>query len=172
MVNFFNTKLGELLYSAKGLSEGLAFQLSFQEKTISSLVQYLNTRNLEQGFDSDGNRIFNKYTDSYTYKKTTEKIYKETIGRIIQAGSNYTMKYSGDFWKSIHLDIPNLNFVDIKSDPIKYSFDEEGIENNIINLFDVYGEDIVGLQDRDYTILIKNILPLYIKYAREVLGIN
>jgi hypothetical protein len=174
MVNLMNTRLGELLYSALALKSGhgYAFKFAFKEDVISNLVTYLNTRNLEKGLDSKGRIISNKYTKQSVYSARTEQIYKESIGRIISAGSNYTMKYSGDFWQSIELAQPNLDFVDIKSEHIKRSFTFKGVQTDEVNLFNLYGEDIVGLQERDYIILRKNVLPYYIKYARGILGIN
>lgn len=174
MVNFFNTRLGEMLYSSLALrdSSGKAFNFAFKHDIISNLVTYLNTRNLEKGLDSKGRIITNKYTKESVYSARTEQIYKETIGRIIKAGSNYTMKYTGDFWESIELGQPNFEFVEIKSDPIKRSFTLKGIQTDEVDLFNIYGEDIVGLQERDYIILRKNVLPYYIKYARGILGIN
>lgn len=174
MVNFFNTRLGEMLYSSLALrdSSGKAFNFAFKHDIISNLVTYLNTRNLEKGLDSKGRIITNKYTKESVYSARTEQIYKETIGRIIKAGSNYTMKYTGDFWQSIELGQPNFEFVEIKSDPIKRSFTLGGIQTDEVDLFNIYGEDIVGLQERDYIILRKNVLPYYIKYARGILGIN
>lgn len=174
MVNVFNTKVGELLYSALALKSGHsnAFHFAFQDRKLSSLVNYLNTRNLEKGLDSEGRLIRNRFTDGYLYTELTEEIYRETIGRIISAGSNYTMKYTGKFWESIKLGNPNFDYVDILSDPIKKSYAKNGVQNGEANLFNLYGEDIVGLQERDYIILIKNVLPLYLKYARGILGIN
>lgn len=174
MVNLMNTRLGEMLYSALALKSGSgnAFNFAFKHDIISNLVTYLNTRNLEKGLDSKGRIISNKYTKQSVYSPRTEQIYKESIGRIIRAGSNYTMKYSGDFWQSIELGQPNFEYVDIKSEHIKRSFTNKGVQTDEVDLFNLYGEDIVGLQERDYIILRKNVLPYYIKYARGILGIN
>jgi len=174
MVNLMNTRLGELLYSALALKsgDGNAFNFAFKQDIISNLVTYLNTRNLEKGLDSKGRIISNKYTKESVYSDRTEQIYKETIGRIVKAGSNYTMKYSGDFWQSIELGQPKFEYVDINSEHIKRSFTNKGVQTDEVDLFNLYGEDIVGLQERDYIILRKNVLPYYIKYARGILGIN
>lgn len=174
MVDFFGTRIGEMLYSSLALKAGHsnAFHFAFQDRKLSALVNYLNTRNLDKGLDSEGDRIENKYSGGEAYTDLTEEIYRETIGRIIQAGSNYTMKYSGDFWKSIKLGEPNLDFVLIESDPIKNSYNKNGFQDGQTNLFNVYGDKLIGLQEKDYIILIKNVLPLYLKYARGILGIN
>lgn len=174
MVNLMDTRLGEMLYSALALKSGHgnAFKFAFKHDIISNLVTYLNTRNLEKGLDSKGRIITNKYTKQSVYSPRTEQIYKESIGRIVKAGSNYTMKYTGDFWQSIELAQPNFDFVEIKSENIKRSFTNRGVQTDEVDLFKIYGEDIVGLQERDYIILRKNVLPYYIKYARGILGIN
>lgn len=121
-----------------------------QKYIIEELIQ---NDQLQKGIDGTGERITdNEGNDSYSF--LTEWI---TRGRK-QEGDPYTLKDTGEFYDSMVINVSN-NEIEIDADPIKTD----------ANLFEKYGDDIIGLTDQSKEKLIEKLREFTINRARELL---
>ena len=142
--------LNDLLRKAVNLSIENIFKEIFSMRDIQTFVIERNRLRLQKGENTDGSKIKNTITGKDNYSYSTQQIYAK-IGRRIMAGSNYTMKYSGDFYNSINIQNINENYFEIDADPIK---------SNGTNLFKTYGDFLIGASDEDFELLREKVLPL------------
>lgn len=150
MATMLDTALGKHLKKSKALSTTQLFKEVFSRRDVSTLVIELNRLRLQKGLTTKNKPITNLDTGSKAYAKATEAIYKK-IGRRITAGSNYTMKYTGEFYESIQVtNVTGLSF-DVVADPIK----DDGT-----NLYEVYGQFLIGASAEDYEILRQYTIPI------------
>jgi len=151
---FLNTELAEYakrLVNLKG-QEDRTFKLVLDNEIIKKLIIFLNTdKQLEkQHFDSLGNELFNIFTNRSFYSENDPK------GR---GGQPYTLKDTGAFFNSFTVAVQSGRII-IDANPFK-----DGD-----NLFDAYGQDIVGLTDENLQILIDEALEQFINwYIRNIL---
>jgi hypothetical protein len=150
MATMRDTPLGINLKRVKALKTEDLFKEVFTRPDVARVVVELNRLRLQKGLTTQNRRITNLQTGSKAYTKVTEAIYKK-IGRRIVAGSNYTMKYRGDFYNSIRVNnVTGFNF-DVLADPIK----DDGT-----NLYEVYGQFLIGATPEDLDVLRAYVLPI------------
>jgi hypothetical protein len=94
------------------------------------IEQLIQKEQLQKGRDEDGDII------GY-YSELTEKINPRKA-----AGTPYTLKDTGQFYKSMYIRV-NSEYIEIDADPIKVGDDGERT-----NLFWKYGEGIIGLTEQ------------------------
>jgi hypothetical protein len=121
-----------------------------QRYIIEELIQ---NDQLQQGIDGTGGRITdNEGNDSYSF--ITEWI---TRGRK-QEGDPYTLKDTGEFYDSMIINVGNKE-IEIDADPIKTD----------ANLFEKYGDEIIGLTDQSKEKLTEKFREFTINRTRELL---
>lgn len=79
------------------------------------------------------------------------------------AGTHFTLKDTGDFYKSMNITVEKDFFL-IDADPLKKN--EAGNETN---LFEKYGEGIIGLTDDNKQILVEEIKGRFAQEIRRLL---
>ena len=122
----------------------------FSNKELQNtiIVEYIQQDQLfEKGVDEDGNVI------GY-YSAVTENFYNP----MKKAGEHYTLLDTGDFYRSMVF-IFGKDFFEIDADPIK--------QND--NLFEKYGEGIIGLTEESKEKLRLELLERYEKEVRTIL---
>ncbi len=141
------------------------FQIVLDNDEIKKLIRQLNTaiQLRTQHIDSEGDTLFSKKHESGVYSITTEIRSK---GRK-KAGTSYTLFDTGEFFKSWEIEI-GAGFIIINADPIK---EGRGIGQEGTNLFEEYGENIVGLTEESLRILTREALKLHIQFFKAQLGI-
>jgi len=150
MVSLMDTILGTQLRRAKMISERVFWRTAFNDPNFTNYILDLirNDQLFSQGIDSDGDII--GYYSEWTEMMNPEK----------EAGEHYTLKDTGKFYESMIIYIYD-NLIEIDADPIKK--DDKGKETN---LFNEYGENIIGLTDEN---LSKVALILANKYKTEII---
>lgn len=151
-----NTKLYALAQRVSTMDEGLIFEIVFNDKLIHKKIIQLNTVDQlrTKHIDSNGDFLYSKKHESGVYSKTTEIISK---GRKI-AGTRYTLFDTGDFFNSWEVKADKVS-ITITADPIK-----PGNPFGGTNLFEEYGEDIVGLTDESKEKLKEMAIIKYLEY--------
>jgi hypothetical protein len=149
MVNFLDTDLGKKAFNAKKLSDANAWYSALDEDSKLFILQLIKDDQLSEGIDAKGNTI-----GLYSY--WTERI---SNGRK-QEGTPFTLYDTGEFYNSLRVIMSGLSFI----------VDGNGQKEDK-NLFNSYGDDIVGLTDKNLEKLAIELLPKYIKYVREILEV-
>jgi hypothetical protein len=152
MVSLMDTILGTQLRRAKMISERVFWRTAFNDPNFTNYILDLirNDQLFSQGIDSDGDII--GYYSEWTEMMNPDK----------RAGTPYTLKDTGEFYESMIIYIYD-NLIEIDADPIKK--DDKGEETN---LFNEYGENIIGLTDEN---LSKVALILANKYKTEIIRV-
>ena len=151
---FLNTELAEYaqrLVNLKG-QEDSTFKLVLDNEVIKKLIIFLNTDDQlgQDHVDSLGQELFNVFTNRSYYSQNDPK------GR---AGQPYTLNDTGAFWDSFTVAVQQGRII-IDANPFK-----DGD-----NLFDAYGQDVLGLTDENLQILINEALEQFINwYNRNLL---
>ena len=122
------------------------FKTMSDNPLLKKLVRRLNTvKQLRtEHVDSDNKRLYSQRHQSGVYSATTEYLSK---GRK-KAGTPYTLFDTGEFFKSFEVMYEDDGIL-IDADPIKKD----------TNLFEEYGEKILGLNDENLTIFITALRP-------------
>ena len=131
--------------------EDEGFKLVFDRDDVKKVMISLNTEKqlFIQHIDSEGNFLYSNRHDSEVYSKLTELL----SGGIKQAGTRYTLKASGVFYDSWMVTV-GKDFILIDANPIKKGVGET-------DLFEEYGDDIVGLTDESFDelfVLIRDVV--------------
>lgn len=151
MVGLMDTSLGLLLNAAKTRlkTKQIWFKVfagdPFLRKQILRWIQ--QDQLFKEGIDEDGDVI------GY-YSEFTEAINPSKV-----AGSHFTLFDTGEFYASMYIAV-NTNYIEVVADPIKID-DRTG---ETTNLFNEYGEGIIGLTDENKTKLAN---ALKIRFQRE-----
>lgn len=90
----------------------------------------------------------------------------EAINPLKKAGTHYTLHDTGEFYESMDIIVRN-NEVEIDADGRKV--DERG---EVTDLFEVFGSEIIKLNEQNFDLLINEIKKKYIQAARDVLSGN
>ena len=130
----------------------------FFTRERETMIIEMNRIRLQKGLRTDDEKIYNLQTGDDSYSGVTVEYYKE-IGRSITAGSHYTMKHTMYFYNSI--------FIRVFSDYFEIVADEK--KDGGVDLFEIYGKEIIGLSSENYTVLISELKKHYLNYARKVL---
>jgi hypothetical protein len=153
MANLMNTELGAMLKRAKMLKHTLVWQLVFLDKPFK--IQILNWIKLDQleskGIDEDGDIIG-------LYSAMTERLNPEKI-----EGTPFTLNDTGEFYDSMIITVLKDSII-IDADSIKV--DESGGKTD---LFQKYGDGIIGLTDENKNKLADEILERYKKETKKLL---
>jgi len=142
-----NTAIYTLAQRIATMDEGIIFEIVFNNPLIKNEVIRLNTKEqlFNKGIDSKGDSLgtYSPFTVEQKKKKG-------------QRHENITLEDTGDFYKSFRVSVNKIS-ITIDADPIK--------EDN--NLFDDFGEDILGLTDESKQKLQEMAVIEYIKYWRN-----
>ena len=156
MFDLMNTRIGALLNTARTIKFAEVWMAVFRDQKLKDQVlNWIKQDQLfNQGIDENGNIIG-------TYSPVTEM-----INPLKEAGSHYTLFDTGEFYDSMMVVVLQDSII-IEADPIKV--DEEG---QTTNLFNEYGEGIIGLTDENKTKLAQELVGRFITEYRRLLSIN
>jgi hypothetical protein len=126
------------------LDEGLIFEIVFNDARIKDEIIRLNTEEqlFRRGIDSEGKSLG-------TYSPFTVEIKKKKG----QPTNRITLKDTGEFYDSFRVTANRVS-ITIDADPIK--------DDN--NLFDDFGEEILGLTDESREKLKEMAVKKYLEY--------
>jgi hypothetical protein len=143
-----NHAVYEMLQRAKQLSEAKAWALAMVDNNDlhSDLLKRIKTRLTQEGTNEKGEIIG-------VYKPSTERINPKK-----HAGSHYTLFDTGEFYASLYVGfMTDYFFIDGDGD--------KGKEN----LFDKFGEGIIGLTEKDKEWLGEIVITKYLEYVENTL---
>ena len=152
---FAKTDLVKKLKQVKLLKQVDAWFYSFDKEVQEYVIEYLIQKHqlIDLGVNAKGNVIGR-------YSQLTEQ-----INPTKRAGSHYTLFDTGEFFNSMFIKVMNDGFI-VDADADKTNF------LGTTNLFEQYGNDIVGLTEESMTALKNEIKIRMIKYARKTLSID
>lgn len=156
MFDLMNTRIGALLNTARTISFAEVWMVVFRDQRLKDQVlNWIRQDQLfNQGVDENGVVIG-------TYSEATEM-----MNPLKQAGEHYTLFDTGEFYESMFIVVLKDSIV-VDADPIK--IDENG---ETTNLFNEYGEGIIGLTDENKTRLAQELVERFITEYRRLLSIN
>jgi hypothetical protein len=151
----YDTAIGDLLKRVELLDEINAWFDAFNEDIKDYIIYYLlQKEQLEDlGIDED-NDVIGLYSQA-----------TEMMNPLKKEGTHFTLYDSGDFFNSMIVKVFKDEFI-IDADGIKV--DENG---KTANLFELYGDGIIGLTEYNKERLSNRLKENYIKYVRETLQI-
>lgn len=122
----------------------------YDAREVEEAILDLNRINqlFEQGINADGG-IIGFYSETTEFLNPSKK-----------AGEPYTLKDTGAFYESFSLFIKKDGSFTIEANEIK---------PNGVDLFEKFGENILGLTDESRIKLAELITPLFIQKTRELL---
>ena len=132
--------------------DNLMFKTMSDNPLLKKLVRRLNTvKQLRtEHVDADNRPLYSQRHQSGVYSATTEYL----SGGRKKAGTPYTLFDTGEFFKSFEVMYEDDGIL-IDADPIKKN-SSGGIDTN---LFEEYGEKILGLNDVNLRIFIEALKP-------------
>lgn len=148
-----NTTLGDALKRAIQLKHAEIWREVFSDPDFKE--QILDWIRWEQ--------LFNEGVDELGEIIGTYSTYTEMLNPEKQAGTPYTLYDTGEFYRSMSIAILDLA-IEIDADPIKT--DEFG---QTTDLFQEYGEGIIGLTDESKTKLVEELIIRYQKETSRLL---
>ena len=155
MIDFLNNDLGNILKKTKVISESKVWFKIFDAKLKKTILNWIKNDQLKKGINDEG-EIMGLYSEL-----------TEIINPIKKEGTPYTLYDTGEFYKSLFIDVLNDSF-EVDGDGIKVD-EESGIETD---LFKWLGDGIVGLTDQNKNKLAEELKQRYVNYVRDVLRIN
>ena len=155
MVNFLDNDLGRVLKRTKTIFESAVWFGSFDLELKTKILDWIRNDQLQKGID-ENDEIMGLYS------QWTEMINPEK-----KAGTPYTLYDTGEFYKSLFIDVLTEFFV-IDGDPLKKD-EETGV---VTDLFKWLGEGIVGLNEENKEKLVEELKIKYIEYVRKILQID
>jgi len=156
MKNLFEgTALDIKLKEVKLLKEVEAWLYAFDKEVQDYVLHYLlqKTQLIDKGVDEFGNVIGR-------YSSLTEEINPNK-----KTGTPYTFLDTGEFFNSMFIKVMNDGF-EIDGDGNKTNF------LGTIDLFEIYGDRIIGLTEQSMDALRNEIKIRMIRYARKSLQID
>jgi hypothetical protein len=153
MFDLMQTKIGELLLKARGLSFADVWRIVFDDQQFKTeILDWIRWEQLyNEGVDELG-QIIGTYSE-YTAMINPEKAF----------GTPYTLHDTGAFYNSMVITVLE-SAIEINADPIKV--DEFG---QTTDLFNEYGEGIIGLTDEHKTSLANELIIRFQKEAARIL---
>ena len=155
MVDLLDSDIGLVLKKTKLLYGSVAWMQSFTPELKEKILNWIRNDQLQKGIDEDGDIMG-------LYSEWTEMLNPEKV-----AGTPYTLKDSGAFYRSLFIDVLNSYFV-VDGDSLKY----DSRTGKTTDLFKWLGDGIVGLTDENLTKLSDELLIKYIEYVRRTLQIS
>jgi len=146
------SKLHEMLHRGRTINEVKVWLDSWDENQIVQVLDFIKYDQLfDTGKDGRGRQLG-------WYSLATEQ-----INPLKKAGTHYTLHDTGAFYESMEI-IVRDNEIEIDADGKKV--DERG---NVTDLFEVFGSEIIKLNEQNFELLINEIKKKYIQAARDVL---
>lgn len=144
------TALYELCQRIKLLKDVDLWLNSFDARTFEQIKDFIKNDQLkERGIDATGQVIG-------TYSENTERMNPQK-----KAGSHYTLDDTGEFLQSLTIHVfQNYILIDANGD------------KGEVNLFDEFGDDIIGLTDENIQKLKVLLIENGLKYARKLLQLD
>lgn len=155
MIDFLDNELGAVLKRAKLLDDSIVWFESFDTELKNKILDWVRYDQLWKGIDEDGDIMG-------VYSEWTEMMNPEKV-----AGTPYTLKDTGAFYRSLFIDVLTEYFV-IDGNGLKY--DEE--TGKITDLFKWLGDGIVGLTEESQGKLTEELKIKYIEYVRKTLQLD
>ncbi|CAB4152161.1 hypothetical protein UFOVP597_55 [uncultured Caudovirales phage] len=155
MVNLLGTDLGIFLKRTIKLSEDKVWQKSFDAKLKKQILDWIRNDQLQKGFDEDKDIMG-------LYSEWTEMINPDKV-----AGTPYTLKDTGEFYKSLFINVLS-DYFEVDGNGLK----KDSETGKITDLFKWLGEGIVGLTEENKDKLAEELKIKYIEYVRKVLQID
>jgi hypothetical protein len=155
MADLKNTDLGAVLQRARTITHETVWRAVLNDGMFRNwILDLVRQKQLfQQGVDENNDIIG-------VYSELTELIKPEK-----KAGTPYTLYDTGEFYKSMFIIVFADSFI-IDADPLKRGMSGQ------INLFDKYGEGIVGLTEESKTILADEFQRRTIIEYTKLLQIN
>ena len=151
-IDVMDTEIGASLRRARMLSEAVAWYEVMDPDTIRQILNWIRYDQLfDKGIDATGEVI------GY-YSQWTEIL----SGGLKKFGDEYTLYDTGAFYSGMFVVVLKDAFV----------VDSDGADKGEDNLFEKYGEDIVGLTDENMEKLKEVLRPKYVQAARRMLGLD
>jgi len=144
------------------INEGRIWLNIVNNEEVKSFIISLNTEDqlFEKGINSKGVSLKEIGGNDFTasgYSPVTIEIKRRKGGKSGRI-TNITLYDTGDYYDSHEVEVDESGF-EIDANPIKED----------TNLFEEWGEDIVGLTDESLNKLSRFLLEKYIQYTREVI---
>lgn len=160
---FANNALSEFMKRQRDRLDEVQIWLTIvNQDEVKEFIISLNTEDqlFEKGINSEGVLLKdiggNDFTES-GYSPVTIEIKKSKTGKGSKT-ANITLYDTGEYYESHKVKVDASGF-EINADPIK----------DDTNLFDEWGEEIVGLTDESLQKLISFLLIKYLNYTRDVI---
>lgn len=151
MIDFLQTPIGEIMRKAKLLSDAVAWFDAMDSREKAEIIRLIQIEQLQkEGVDAKGEVI------GY-YSQMTEIL----SGGRKKFNEHYTLDDTGAFFRSM--------YVVVLSDSILIEGDGDKGEEN---LFQKYGEDIIGLTTESLEKVQDDLREKYINYFKKTLGID
>lgn len=152
-MDLMQTQIGAVLTKFRKIRTQDIWHKVFIDKTLSTIVLEMIKQDqlFKQGIDEDGDIIG-------LYSEWTEMLNPDKV-----AGTPYTLFDTGAFYESMKIVVLNDSFV-VEAQPIK--IDEDGKKTN---LFEKYGEGIIGLTDENKEKLAIEIKQRFINEVNKLL---
>lgn len=153
MIDVMATEVGTVLKRARTISEAQIWFDSVDGNVRRLILFWIQNDQLrEQGIDEDGDVIG-------WYSQLTEIL----SGGKKKFNTHYTLEDTGEFFRQM--------FVIVLADSLV--IDSDGADkDNGDNLFNKYGQGILGLTDENMDKLVAVIRVKYLQNIRKVLGLN
>lgn len=157
---FYDNALTEFIFQQRTKLDEIQIWLNIADtKEFKDFVIELNTEEqlYLKGVDSTGKLLTNKNTGKTTYAPLTIQIKREKGGKAARV-TNITLFDTGDYYESHEVTVTAQGF-EIDADPVKED----------TNLFEEWGEEIVGLTDESLQKLITYLLNKYLEYGSNII---
>lgn len=147
------TEIGKVLNILRTLGTQSIWYKVFKDKTLSKMILEMIQQDqlFKQGIDEDGDIIG-------LYSEWTEMLNPDK-----EAGTPYTLFDTGAFYQSMRIVVLSDSFV-VEAQPVK--IDEDGKQTN---LFEKYGEGIIGLTDENKEKLAVEIKKRFLDEVNKLL---
>lgn len=155
MIDFLDNDLGDILKRSKVISDSQAWFKTFDIELKNKILDWIRNDQLQKGIDENG-----EIMGLYSY--WTEILNPEKV-----AGTPYTLKDTGFFYRSLFIDVLIDSF-EVDGDGIKY----DNFTGEETDLFKWLGDGIVGLTDENKSKLTQELKVKYINYVRDFLRID
>lgn len=153
-MNFLETIIGQKLRNAQEISVDLIWKKVFNDANLKEIIlNYIKQDQLFEKGVNENDKIIGLYS------KMTERL---SNGKK-KEGTPYTLFDTGEFYESINY-LVGYKLINITADPIK--IDEDG---ETTNLFEKYGEGIIGLTTSSKEKLAIEIQKRFIVELRKLL---
>lgn len=148
-MDVFETRLGVILNNVRKLDDALAFVEAFDAQLRVDILDYIRQDQLRDKGVNEDDVVIGEY--SYATQAITK-------GRK-KAGDHYTLEDTGAFFRSMTIRVTK-DYIEINADGQK---DED-------NLFEKYGEGIIGLNEESLTKVINQVKDRIQQYFYKVLS--